>query len=50
MSVSDFGACECCNEQPATQWMEWGEWLCKDCAAEAIEDDSAADVSAERER
>lgn len=30
--------CECCNARGAQHWMEWGEWLCSECASQAIED------------
>ena len=38
--------CECCNKQPATQWMEWGELLCIECAAQAIEYDEYSTTEA----
>jgi acetone carboxylase gamma subunit len=31
--------CECCLKEEASHWMEWGEWLCPECARQAIEDD-----------
>lgn len=35
--------CECCwelfrKEVPAPCWMEWGEWLCQDCAQSAVDE------------
>ena len=38
--------CECCwelyrVERPAPRWMEWGEWLCDDCAESALSEDEA---------
>jgi hypothetical protein len=30
--------CECCGEETATHWMEWGEWLCDECFDQAIEE------------
>lgn len=30
--------CECCG-QPGKHMMEWDEWLCSECAAQAVEDD-----------
>lgn len=32
--------CECCDEAEAVHWMEWGEWLCSECMAQANEEDA----------
>jgi hypothetical protein len=32
--------CECCGVKGAEHWMEWGEWLCSECASQAIEEDA----------